>query len=154
MDKVQYALRTDLHQHLWTEPLVEALAARSRPPFARPANGRFVIYVPNESPATVEVGDQALERRIEQHDRDQIGRAVVSFSSPTGVESLPREEPEPILAAYERGVAQLPPSFDAWGALPLDPFDGADVDRVLDAGFRGLSLPAGALATPRAVARL
>jgi hypothetical protein len=110
--------------------------------------------VAGEAPATVEVGDRALERRIEQQHQDEIGRAVVSFSSPTGVEALPRSEAEPILAAYERGVGQLPASFDAWGALPLDTLEDAGVDRLLDAGFLGLSVPAGAIATPRAVAGL
>src|SRR4051812_33023780 len=144
--------RTDLHQHLWTEPLLAALAARDRPPFARPANGRFVIYVANEAPVTIEGGERALERRLEQLHDDEIGQAVGSFSSPTGVESLPRAEAGPILAAYERGIGELPRSFRAWGALALDELDPTEVERVLDAGFVGLSLPAGALATPRAVA--
>jgi predicted TIM-barrel fold metal-dependent hydrolase len=144
----------DIHQHLWTERLVEALARRDSFPFARPANGRFVLYAEGEAPATVEAGANAVESRLTDLDRDGIHRAVVSLSGPIGVESLPRREAEPLLEAYEAGVTELPSRFAAWGAIALEKAGPDDVDRVLDAGFVGVSLPAGALATPRAVARL
>jgi predicted TIM-barrel fold metal-dependent hydrolase len=138
----------DIHQHLWTGPLIEALASRRNPPLARPATGRFVLYAAGEAPATVESGANAVARRLDDLERDGIERAVVSLSCPIGIESLPRAEAEPLLAAYEQGVAELPSDFAAWGAIALEEAEPADVDRVLDAGFVGLSLPAGALSTP------
>jgi 6-methylsalicylate decarboxylase len=148
------AERVDIHQHLWTEPLIEALGRRDSPPFARPANGRFVLYCGQEAPATVDAGDRAVERRLSDLEHDGIGRALVSMSCPIGIESLPRREAEPLLDAYERGMTELPRCFGAWGPIALDDAGPADVDRVLDAGFAGVSLPAGALSSPRAVDRL
>lgn len=148
--------RVDIHQHFWTEPLVEALGRRDAPPFARPAGNaaRFVLYAAREAPATVEVGPAALESRLTELDDDGLNRAIVSLSCPIGVESLPRREAEPLLSAYERGVSELPRCFEAWGAIALEEASPGDVDRVLDAGFVGLSLPAGAVSTPRDVERL
>jgi hypothetical protein len=154
MDKVSLPHRIDIHQHVWTEPLIEALARRDTPPFARPANGRFALYAAGEAPATVEAGAGAVESRLAQLDRDGIDRAVVSLSCPIGIESLPRVEAEPLLDAYEAGVTALPPCFEAWGAIALEHAGPADVDRVLDAGFVGLSMPAGAFSTPRHVEQL
>jgi predicted TIM-barrel fold metal-dependent hydrolase len=148
------ASRIDMHQHVWTEPLIEALGRRDSPPFARPANGRFVLYASGEAPATVAGGPNAVDCRLAELDRDGIDRAVVSLSCPIGVESLPRREAEPLLDAYEQGVAELPPCFEAWGAIALEEAGPEDVDRVLDAGFVGVSLPASALSGPREVERL
>jgi hypothetical protein len=58
------AERIDIHQHVWTEPLIEALGRRDSPPFARPANGRFVLYASGEAPATVAVGPNAVDCRL------------------------------------------------------------------------------------------
>jgi 6-methylsalicylate decarboxylase len=146
--------RIDIHQHVWTEPLVEALGRRDAPPFARPANGRCVLYATGEAPVTVDVGTNALECRLTELDRDGVNRAIVAPSCPIGAESLPRREAEQLLSAYERGVSELPPCFEAWGAIALEGATPDDVVRVLDAGFVGLSLPAGAVSTPRDVERL
>jgi hypothetical protein len=73
---------------------------------------------------------------------------------PDGVESLPRRGAELLLEAYEQGVAQLPPCFEAWGAIALEEAGPEDVGGVLDAGFVGVSLPAGALPGPREVEHL
>jgi hypothetical protein len=39
-------IRIDVHQHqhLWTEPLVQALADRHELPFVRPDNGLTVLF--------------------------------------------------------------------------------------------------------------
>jgi 6-methylsalicylate decarboxylase len=146
--------RFDIHQHLWTQPLMDELASRDLPPFARPANGRYVLYAEGEAPATVDAGEGAVQHRLTELARDGIHRAVVSLSCPIGVESLPRREAEPLLAAYELGISELPPCFEAWGAIAVEAPDPDDVDRLLDKGFVGLSMPAGALSSPREVERL
>ena len=43
-------MKIDVHQHLWTEPLVEALLTRSELPFVRSENGLTVLYLAGERP--------------------------------------------------------------------------------------------------------
>ena len=143
--------RLDIHQHLWTEPLIAALARRTSPPFARQANGRFVLYSLGNAPATVDAGSGAVDSRLAELDRDGTNLAIVSISSTIGAESLRRRDADALLSAYEQGVAELPPRFAAWGAIALEDAGPDDVDRVLDAGFVGVSMPAGAFASPHHV---
>ncbi len=69
-----------------------------------------------------------------------------ALSSPIGIERLCREQAEPLLEAYHEGALALDTPFAVWGAIALDRPDPADVDRALDRGCVGISLPAGALA--------
>ena len=140
-------MRTDVHQHLWSEPLVAALAAREELPFVRREHGL----------------DRAVPgRRASLRDRHRAARrppaaprsssATVStarslcLSSPIGIESLPREQASPLLDAYHEGALALGGPFGVWGAVALDRPTPHDVDRALDRGCVGISLPAGALA--------
>jgi hypothetical protein len=43
-------MKIDVHQHIWTEPLVQALAARSELPFVREESGLTVLYLAGERP--------------------------------------------------------------------------------------------------------
>jgi hypothetical protein len=79
---------------------------------------------------------------------DGVDRILIALSAPLGIEGLPRDEAEPLLDAWEEGLSTLPPLFRAWGALPLRTARPRDVDGLLDRGFAGLSIPAGAIATP------
>jgi hypothetical protein len=141
-------MHIDLHQHLWTEPLVDALRARVALPLARRAGGDTVLMLPGESPGRLETGPGTIERRLAAASVDGVDRIVIALSSPLGIEGLPRREADPLLDAYEQGIADLPPLFEAWGAIALHGARPRDVDRILDRGFAGLSVPAGALATP------
>jgi len=67
---------------------------------------------------------------------------------------LPRAQALPLLDAYHEGALALGDPFDVWGAIALDRPDPADVDRALDRGCVGISLPAGALAGVDQLARL
>jgi len=90
-------------------------------------------------------------------DDDRIELAVIALSSPIGIEALPRDEALRLIDAHLDGVQALGHRFAAWGPVPLDDPDPDDVDRLLERGCVGVSLPAGALATPRdldAAARL
>ena len=147
-------LRIDVHQHLWTGPLVEALARRSRPPFIRRSGHVWELTVPGEAPATIDViGDQVSTRGALVH-LDGLDLAMLSLSAVLGVEGLVRDEADDVLNAYEFGIAGLPASFSAWGALPLRDALPADAERLLDRGFPGLSIPAGALSTPARLERV
>ncbi len=146
-------MRIDVHQHLWTEPLVSALSHRRRAPYVRGVPGAWTLHTA-EGAFTLAAGDTAVDRRLRQLTDDGVDRALVALSSPVGIEALPRPEAEELIAAYALGALELPGPFRAWGSIPLDRADPADVDAVRDAGFVGLSLPADALASPGRIHKL
>ncbi len=139
-------MRTDVHQHLWSEPLVEALARRSELPFVRFEHGLTVLYLGGERPYVIDRAGEHPARRAALVERDGLDRALVCLSSPLGVERLCREQAEPLLDAYHEGALSLEAPFGVWGAIALDRPDPGDVDRALARGCVGISLPAGALA--------
>jgi hypothetical protein len=147
-------MKIDVHQHIWTEPLVSALAARSELPFVRRESGLTVLYLAGERPYVIDVESEAYERRAALVELDGLDRALVCLSSPLGIEWLARAEALELIDAYHDGALSLDEPFGVWGAMALDGADSADVDRVLARGCVGLSLPAGALASPQALAGL
>jgi hypothetical protein len=78
----------------------------------------------------------------------------VCLSSPLGIESLPSAQALSLLDAYHEGALALGEPFGVWGALALEDPNPDDVDRALDRGCVGISLPAGALAGVERLARL
>jgi hypothetical protein len=140
------ALRVDVHQHLWTEPLLAALGAREELPFARRESGLTVLFLADERPYAIAPAAEAAPMRRALVADDGLDRALVCLSSPLGIESLPRAQATPLLDAYHDGAFALGPPFGVWGAVALDAPDPADVDRLLSRGCVGISLPAGALA--------
>ena len=52
------SLRVDLHQHVWTETLIEALAARDRLPRIDRAGGRVVLRAARETPYVIDIDRQ------------------------------------------------------------------------------------------------
>jgi hypothetical protein len=140
-------MKIDVHQHLWTEPLVEALAARRELPFVAYENGLTVLHLAGERPYVIDRPSEAPERRAALVERDGLDRALLCISSPIGIEWLPREQALPLIDAYHDGAFALAGPFGVWGAIALDRADCDDVDRILARGCVGLSLPAGALAS-------
>ena len=138
-------MKTDLHQHLWTQPLVEALARRNEHPFVRDEHGLTVLFLAGERPYVIDLDSEEGSRRAELVRRDGLDRALLCLSSPLGIESLPREDATELIGAYHDGALELGEPFGVWGALALDRLDPDDVDRALDRGCIGISLPAGAL---------
>jgi 6-methylsalicylate decarboxylase len=147
-------MKTDIHQHLWTEPLVQALAQRTEFPFVREEHGLTVLFLAGERPYVIDLASEAPVRRAELVRGDGLDRALVCLSSPLGIESLPRAQALPLLEAYHEGALALGEPFGVWGALALEGPDPDDVDRTLDRGCVGISLPAGALAGGQRLARL
>jgi predicted TIM-barrel fold metal-dependent hydrolase len=144
----------DVHQHLWSEPLVEALARRTEPPFIRRDGHVWELRIQSEAPSTIDVvGDEVGTRGPLVH-LDGLDVALLSLSSVLGIEGLPVDEAMPLIDGYQAGVDALPNSFAAWGAVPLRDATPADVERVLDRGYVGLSIPAGAMATPPTLERI
>ena len=135
----------DVHQHLWTAPLVDALSARSDRPFVREDHGLTVLHLAGEQPYVIDLESEAPVRRAALVNSDALDRALVCLSSPLGIESLPRAQAQPLLDAYLEGALALPEQFGAWGAFALDDPDPADIDALIARGCAGASCPAAAL---------
>jgi hypothetical protein len=147
-------MKIDIHQHIWTEPLVGALADRSELPFVRREHGLTVLYLAGERPYVIDLASEAPEERAALVARDGLDQALVCLSSPLGIEWLPRPQALELIDAYHDGALSLDGHFGVWAAIALDRLDADDVDRALERGCVGLSLPAGALAGVEAVAGL
>ncbi len=146
-------MAVDLHQHLWTEPLIEALTKRASPPRLRRVDTDWVLALPGEPRYVMQLPDDADER-LAQADADGIDRIVLAPSSPLGIEGLPVEKARDLIDAYDRGVDELGHRFSAWGTVPLQEVDPDDVDVALRRGRVGLCLPSGAFASLRALERV
>jgi 6-methylsalicylate decarboxylase len=147
-------MKIDVHQHIWTEPLVQALADRGELPFVRNESGLTVLYLAGERPYVIDLASEDSAQRAELVARDGLDRALVCLSSPLGIEWLPRRQARILIDAYHEGALALDDPFGVWGAIPLDRADPDDVDRALARGCVGVSLPAGALASVEAIAGL
>src|SRR5271165_342857 len=147
-------IKIDVHQHLWSEPLVQALAARRELPFLRREHGLTVLYLAGERPYVIDLTGEAPARRSALVEQDGLDRALLCLSSPLGIESLAREQSLALIDAYHEGALSLDGPFGVWGAVALDRPDPLDVDEALARGCVGISLPAGALAGVDALARL
>src|ERR1700689_2321439 len=145
-------MKIDVHQHLWAEPLVRALAERSELPFVRHESGLTVLYLAGERPYVIDLTSEAPAHRAALVELDGLDLALVCLSSPLGIEWLPRPQALALIDAYHEGALALGEPFGVWGAIALDRADPDDVDRVLELGCVGLSLPAGALASVEAIA--
>ena len=138
-------MRIDLHQHIWTESLLDALERRDRLPFVRRAGGPTTVHSAGEQPYIIDTASDAPARRADLVRVDGLDLALVALSSPIGIEALPRPEADELIEAHLRGVAGLGSEFAAWGPIALDRPDPADVDARLARGCVGISLPAAAL---------
>lgn len=141
-------VRTDLHQHLWTAGLWDALAARSAPPRLRRDGEGWLLELLGEPPFRLGAGPDDSDRRAAQLAAEGLDVAAVALSTALGIEHLPPDEARAIVAAWHADADELPARLSAWGALALTDADPAEVDALLDRGRIGLCLPANALATP------
>ena len=144
----------DAHQHIWTEPLLERLAQRDSLPLVRYEDGLTVLHSAAESPYVIDVAAEAPERRAARVHDDGLDLALVAISSPIGIEALPRERALELIDAHLDGVLALPTEFAAWGPIAVDGAAPDEVDHLLGRGCVGISLTAGALASPDSFERL
>jgi hypothetical protein len=152
--QIDNVMKIDVHQHLWTEPLVEALASRRELPFVRREHGLTVLYLAGERPYVIDLAGEAPAERTMLVELDGLDRALLCLSSPLGIERLPRSHALDLIEAYHDGALALDEPFGVWGAIALDRANPDDVDRALGRGCVGLGLPAGALASVEALAEL
>jgi len=144
-------MQVDVHQHLWTQPLLDALAARDAVPFVRRERGLTIVHCAGESPYLVDTATETPVHRARLVHDDGLDLAAIALSSPIGVEALPRGEAAELISAYLVGVSDLPKEFVAWGPVALDGLDPYDVDRLLARGCVGISIPAPALSGQEAL---
>jgi hypothetical protein len=143
--------RTDCHQHLWPQALIEALRARRRPPRL----DGWTLHIDGEAPYEVQQTDADPVSRAEREGAEGTDRVLLSFSSPLGIEHLPPEECAPLLGAWHQGAGALGAPFWVWAAAGVAEPDPLALSEAL-AGDRvvGLQLPATALTEPCALERL
>ncbi|WP_053701058.1 amidohydrolase family protein [Streptomyces sp. NRRL F-5755] len=137
-------MTTDIHQHLWPPRFLALLRARTSPPLL---DGR-TLHLPGEPPYAIDPADHDPAARTERARADGLDRALISLSSPLGIEFLPPEEAAPLLDAFHDEALALPAPFGAWASpcLSVPVPDPAPVVRLLRRGCAGLQLPATALA--------
>jgi len=135
-------LAVDVHQHLWPAELIDGLRRRTSGPRLK----GWSLQLPGEPDFQVDPADHDPVRRAELAAADGTGLALISLSSPLGIEHLPAAEAQPLLDAYHAGAAKLGAPFGAWAAASLDAPRPDELGRLLTAGFHGLQLPATALA--------
>lgn len=131
----------DVHQHLWSEPFLEALRRRRRPPRLE----GWTLILDGEPDYRVDPGAHDPAARAAAAAADGVGHVLVSMSSPLGVEWLPPEEASELLDAYHAGALALPAPFQAWAAACLSKVVPEQLQAELDRGCVGLQLPAPAL---------
>jgi 6-methylsalicylate decarboxylase len=139
--RMSASARVDVHQHLWPEALISALRARRTPPRLR----GWTLELAGEPDYVVDPDGHDVDARLEQAHRDGLDLAIISLSSPLGIELLPAPEAAELLDAYHEGVRALPPPFAAWAAACLSDIDPVAPARELERGLAGLALPATAL---------
>ncbi len=135
----------DIHQHLWPEPLLRELEQRHEPPMLVRSDRGWALRLAGEAESPVDLEDHDPDRRAALAAADRFDRVLIAPSVPLGIEGLPAGEAEPLLAAYHEGVAALPAPFGAWAAVGLAAPDPAALAPLLDDGFAGACLSAGAL---------
>lgn len=134
----------DVHQHVWTPPLLDALRARRRPPVL----DGWTLHVPGAAPFPLDPHDHDVAARAQLARTDGLAVAVVALSAGLGVAALDPDDAAPLLDAYHAGAAGLPAPLRSWAAATVTEPDPAALERLLAAGFAGLELPATALADP------
>jgi predicted TIM-barrel fold metal-dependent hydrolase len=136
----------DVHQHLWPPAFVDALRSRR----TGPRLVGWTLHLPGEPPYDVCAGDHDLVGRA-RRERGDADLVLVSLSSPLGLEDLAPDQSGPLLDIWHESAAELPEPFGAWASVSRVEPDAAELDRLLDKGFRGFQVPATWLSSPQAL---
>jgi hypothetical protein len=105
----------------------------------------WTLELAGEPDYLVDPADHDVAVRAAQAIEDGLDLALVSLSSPLGIEGLPPDEACELLDAYHDGVLALPAPFGAWAGACVTEIDAAALVYRLEQGFVGLQLPATAL---------
>ncbi|MGI4893966.1 MAG: hypothetical protein ACRYF3_02515 [Janthinobacterium lividum] len=144
-------MRIDCHQHVWPAEFVDALRGRREPPYLR----GWTLHLYGEAPGEIDPAAHDVAVRARAEHADGTARALVSLSSPLGIEHLPGEEAAPLLAAWHAGATALGDPFGVWAAASVSDLDPGELAETLrHERIAGLQLPATAMADPVAIDRL
>jgi 6-methylsalicylate decarboxylase len=152
-------MRIDLHQHLWPPQLIRELRRRDAPPLLEGDGDQPMLRLRHEPDGALRLAAHDPAERLRVLDEVGIDRAVVSLSTPIGIEALPATEALPLLDAYHEGIAEVMAAsggrIGAWAATGLElPDAGASMlQPLLRDGFSGVSLASEALSTRAGVER-
>jgi predicted TIM-barrel fold metal-dependent hydrolase len=133
-------MATDIHQHLWPEPFVAALSARTEAPRLAGAD----LHLHGEPVWPLDLESNELATRLALLDRWELDRAVVSLQPTLGLERLPPDEANDLAAVWETGILELARSSQG-RIVPLAAREPAE-------GFAGLCVAAPQLLDLDAVA--
>lgn len=144
-------VRVDCHQHLWPAPFIEALRMRQAPPRLR----GWTLETVGEQPMLISPLDHEPGARAASELAAGNQRALISLSSPLGIEYLPADESAQLLDAWHDGAASLGEPFELWVSVNVARPD-LDQLKVVLARDRvvGLQLPATALSDAAGVQRM
>jgi 6-methylsalicylate decarboxylase len=138
----------DCHQHLWPPRLVEALRRREAFPYLR----GWTLHLAGEDPYEVNPAAHDVELRRRQEPSD---RALISLSSPLGIEHLPAHDGRELIDIWHESALELGKPFEAWAAASVTELDPDGLAKVLrEDRVAGLQLPATALADPAGIAHV
>jgi hypothetical protein len=137
----------DVHQHLWPQTFLEALRRRNTPPYL----SGWSLHTAHDAPYELDPADHAPGLRATA-DPD-TATVLLSLSTPIGVEELPPDEAQPLLDAWHLGVAALGGRYRGWAGITRDEPDLVGLKDLFGAGFVGLQVSAGWLATPSEIER-
>jgi hypothetical protein len=117
------------------------------------------LHLESEPPYDVSPADHDLTRRRELDVADGVDLALLSMSSPLGVESMAPDEAAPLLDAWHGLADQLEDGdvggYGVWAAVGLVEPDFEGLATTLrHPRVHGLQVPASAVATPAALAAL
>ena len=133
-------MQTDLHQHLWPDPLLAALRARRTPP--RLIGWR--LELPGERSCDLDPAahDPGLRAALAAADGDEL--VCIAPSASCGFDRLEAGAAAELAEAWLEGALALPAPFRAW-AMRTDP---QALEDALDRGAIGLEVAADLLAAP------
>lgn len=143
-------MRIDCHQHLWPPAFVEALRRRRTYPYLR----GWTLHLPGEAPYEVDPAAHHVGARRARELAEGTQQALVSLSSPLGIEHLPAADGAELIALWHAGALELGDPFRVWAAAPVSGHCPDELAKTLaEERVVGLQLPATALADPAAIAR-
>src|SRR5260370_1399294 len=111
-------LRTDVHQHLWSDALVAALTWRREPPLIRRSGHAWVLRLRDEPECHFDPADHDPQARRALLQRDGIERVLLCISGPLGIEALERAQAEPLLEAHNAPALELGGGVGVSGPRP------------------------------------
>ena len=126
--------RVDVHQHLWTEPLLAALAEREHLPFVRRDGPTAIVHCAGECAYAIDTEIETPSQRANEVRDAGLDLVADRAVEPDRDRGPPTPEARRLIDAHLDGVLSLTPGFGAWGPVPLDRPDPATSTIVLSRG--------------------